>query len=226
MRLTVLIVVFGFLISSFLISPAQNIPQNTPRNADQWYAAGQDFLQARNFREAEQAFQNAVRLNPSAANWRWLGEARVKLEDYDGASTAFSKAIALYRSIKGQEITANALENQTNQYRQEGEFFLLDQAEPLKVKPAKLEPAAGMLLGSYVDETGINKRDGRINTMERVGIGFAVYFRYFNLIDLEMRRSRNRSSQPVLQRRSNAQGQPCTWRSSQKCRSLEFRVFW
>jgi tetratricopeptide (TPR) repeat protein len=179
MRLTVLIVAFGLLISSLLIAPAQG----TPRNADQWYAAGQQFLNARAYQQAEQAFQNAVKLNPSAANWRWLGEARVKLEDYDGASLAFDRAVALYRSIKGQEITANALENQTNQYRQEGEFFLLDQAEPLKVKLAKLEPAAGMLLGSYVDETGINKRDGRINTMERVGIGFAVYFRYFNLID-------------------------------------------
>jgi tetratricopeptide (TPR) repeat protein len=176
MRLTVFIVV---LISSFLVVLAQNAPQN----ADQWYVVGQNFFQAKNFKQAEQAFQNAVKLNPSAANWRWLGEARVKLEDYDGASLAFDRAIALYRSIKGQEITANALESQTNQYRQEGEFYLLDRAEPLNVKPAKLEPRSGMLLGSYVDETGINKRDGRINTMERVGIGFAVYFRYFNLID-------------------------------------------
>ncbi len=176
MRLTVLIVL---VISSFLIVFAQV----TPQNADQWYAAGQAYFQVRNFKQAEQAFQNAVKLNPSAANWRWLGEARVKLENYDGASAAFAKAVALYRSIKGQEITANALENQTNQYRQEGEFYLLDETEPLKVKPAKLEPRSGMLLGSYVDETGINKRDGRINTMERVGIGFAVYFRYFNLID-------------------------------------------
>jgi hypothetical protein len=135
------------------------------------------------FQTSEQAFQNAVKLNPSAANWRWLGEARVKLEDYDGASAAFAKAVALYRSIKGQKITANALENLTNQYRQEGEFYLLDGTEPLKLKPAKLEPRSGMLLGSYVDETGIDKHDGRINTMERVGIGFAVYFRYFNLID-------------------------------------------
>jgi tetratricopeptide (TPR) repeat protein len=179
MRLTVMILAFSLLLSSFLIAPAQS----TPRNADQWYVAGQGFLKAGNFRQAEQAFQNAVKLNPSAANWRWLGEARVKLEDYDGASAAFDRAVALYRTIKGQEITANALESQTNQYRQEGEFYLLDKAEPLNVKLAKLEPRSGMLLGSYVDETGINKRDGRINTMEHVGIGFAVYFRYFDLID-------------------------------------------
>ncbi len=176
MRFSVLLMV---LISSFLVVLAQG----TPQNADQWYAAGQGYFQSKNFKQAEQAFQNAVKLNPSAANWRWLGEARVKLEDYDGGSAAFAKAVALYRSIKGQEITANALENASNQYRQEGEFYLLDQAEPLNVKPAKLEPRSGMLLGSYVDETGINKRDGRINTMERVGIGFAVYFRYFDLID-------------------------------------------
>lgn len=176
MRFTVLMLL---VISSFLVV----IAQSTPRNADQWYAAGQNFLQLKNFQAAEQAFQNAVKLNPSAANWRWLAEARVKLEDYDGGSAAFAKAVALYRSIKGQEITANALENYSNQFRQEGEFYLLDQAEPLNVKPAKLEPRSGMLLGSYVDETGINKRDGRINTMERVGTGFAVYFRYFDLID-------------------------------------------
>lgn len=176
MRLPVLIVLF---ISSFLVVLAQG----TPQNADQWFAAGQNFLRTRDFKQAEQAFQNAAKLNPSAANWRWLGEARVKLEDYDGASAAFAKAIVLYRSIKGQEITANALENLTNQYHQEGEFYLLDKAEALNVKLAKLEPRSGMLLGSYVDETGINKRDGRINTIERVGIGFAVYFRYFDLID-------------------------------------------
>ncbi len=176
MRFTVLIVLF---ISGFLVVLAQS----TPQNADQWYAAGQNFLRTRDYKQAELAFQNAAKLNPSAANWRWLGEARVKLEDYDGATLAFDRAIGLYRSIKGQEITAAALENLTNPYRQEGEFFLLDRAEPVNVKPAKLEPRSGMLLGSYVDETGINKRDGRINTMERVGVGFAVYFRYFNLID-------------------------------------------
>jgi tetratricopeptide (TPR) repeat protein len=113
MRIPVLIVL---LISSFLVVLAQN----TPQNADQWYTAGQNYFQSKNFKQAEQAFQNAVKLNPSAANWRWLGEARVKLEDYDGASAAFAKAVALYRSIKGQEITANALENLTNQYRQVG----------------------------------------------------------------------------------------------------------
>ena len=178
MRLTLLIVAFSILISSFLIAPAQN----TSRNANQWYVAGQAFFQLKDFKAAEEAFTNAVRLNPTAANWRWLGETRVKLEDYDGASLAFGKAIALYRKIRGQEITANALENLTNQYRQEGEFYLLDKAEPLNLKLAKLEPVSGMLLGTYVDETGIN-RDGRINTMERVGTGFAVYFRYFDLIE-------------------------------------------
>ena len=177
MRLILIILVF-LLISSFLVAPAQN----TSRNADQWYTAGRAFYKLGDFKQAEQSFSNTVKLNPSAANWRWLGEARVKLEDYDGASLAFSKAIALYSRIKGQEITANALENLTNQYRQEGEFFLLDRAEPLNIKRAKLEPVSGMLLGSYVDETGIN-RDGRINTVERVGTGFAVYFRYFDLIE-------------------------------------------
>ena len=93
------------LISSFLVVLAQS----TPQNADQWFAAGRTYFQARNFREAEQAFENAAKLNPSAANWRWLGEARVRLEDYDGGSAAFAKAVALYRRIKGQEITANAL---------------------------------------------------------------------------------------------------------------------
>jgi Tetratricopeptide repeat/Glycosyl hydrolase family 26 len=177
MRLTMLILAF-VLTSGFLVAPAQI----AARNADEWYTAGQAFYKLKDYEQAQNAFANAARLNPSAANWRWLGEARVKLEDYDGASAAFERAVGLYRNIKGQEITANALENLTNQYRQEGEFFLLDRTRPLDFKLAKLEPVSGILLGSYVDETGIN-RDGRINTMERVGTGFAVYFRYFNLIE-------------------------------------------
>ncbi len=173
------LVAFGLVLSSFLIVPAQT----SFRNADQWYTAGQAFYKLADYKQAEQAFLNAVKLNPTAVNWRWLGESRVKLENYDGASLAFGKAINLYRKIKGQEITANALEAMTNQYRQEGEFYWLDSAKPDNAKLAKLEPDSGMLLGSYVDETGINRQDGRINTMERVGTGFAVYFRYFNLIE-------------------------------------------
>jgi tetratricopeptide (TPR) repeat protein len=151
-----------------------------PRNPDQWYAAGQAAMQRGQYAAAEQAFSRAVQGNPSAANWRWLGEARVRLADYDGATQAFGTAILKYRAL-GDQLTANALENRTAPYRQAGEVYLLGARPEAPETLARLEPNAGLLMGAYVAENGIT-RDNRIAMRDQLGTGLAVYFRYHNLI--------------------------------------------
>jgi Glycosyl hydrolase family 26 len=150
------------------------------RTADDWYASGVTAFNRGQFINAEAAFERAVALNPTAANWRWLGEARVRLKDYDGATTAFSVAIAKYRA-SGDVITANALQNRTNPYRQELEVYLLGQPVTPEKTLARLEPASGLLLGAYVNETGITSSD-EVRLTRQLGSGLAVYFRYHKLI--------------------------------------------
>ncbi len=149
------------------------------QSADQWYEAGQRAYQRGDYRTAITAFKNAVQKNPSAANWRWLGEAYAKQEDYDNATNAFDQAILKYRAKKDL-ITARALENRTNPYRQQGEVYIW---QPVKTdtKPAKLEPNNGVLMGMYVDEQGMDQ-NSNLRLPERFGSRFAVYFRYHKLI--------------------------------------------
>ena len=149
------------------------------RNADQWYAAGQAAWQQSDYRTAATAFKNAVQQNPTAANWRWLGEAYAKLEEYDNATQAFDQAIAKYRA-KNDLITARALENRTNPFRQQGEVYIWQPVQKA-AKLALLEPNNGVLMGMYVDETGIDERD-QLRLPNRFGSRFAVYFRYHKLI--------------------------------------------
>ncbi len=167
-----------FLGLLFVVS--LGLAQSEPHSADGWYNLGRSALARGDAIAAERAFQEAVKLNPTAANWRWLAEARVKLKEYDGASFAYDAAILKYRAL-GDALTANALRNLSNPYRQQGEFYLLNQPVPRPETLARLEPAAGLLLGSYVDETGIT-RGGDLEIPRRLGTGLAVYFRYHKLI--------------------------------------------
>jgi hypothetical protein len=151
-----------------------------PRTPDQWYVAGQAALRRGDFKAAETAFSQAVQGNPSAANWRWLAESRVRLADYDGATQAYTTAVLKYRRL-GDTLTANALENIAAPYRQQGELYLLGSAPTPPQTLARLEPPAGMLVGSYVAEDGIGA-DGRFTLNARVDTALGVYFRYHNLI--------------------------------------------
>jgi hypothetical protein len=175
MRTRVLTIIF--LTGCLLLS----LGRAQPRNADQWYAAGRTALSSQQFAAAERAFTEAVKRNPTAANWRWLGEARVGLADYDGATSAFGSAILKYRA-SGDTVTANALENRVAPYRQQGDVYLLNQPVPKPRVLARLEPSAGLMLGSYVDERGIDAGDNLV-IPQRLGTGLAVYFRYHQLID-------------------------------------------
>jgi hypothetical protein len=149
-----------------------------PRSADQWYAQGRSQFRAGNFSGAVQSFAQAVRLNPSASNWRNLADSHVQLDQYDQATQAYDQAIARYQRL-GDTKTAAALTAIANPYRQEAELYWLDGAVAGQ-KLAKFEPSNGLHLGIYVDERGIGS-NGRFTAPEQVGLGFSLYFRYFEL---------------------------------------------
>jgi tetratricopeptide (TPR) repeat protein len=166
---------------SLLVPLAAAQPGGSPRNADQWYAQGRAQFQAGNFKAAAQSFAQAVKLNPTASNWRNLADSQVALGQYDEATQAYDQAIAKYKAFgdKGNLQNAAALTAIANPYRQEAELYWLDGAAPNQ-KLAKHEPNNGLLLGVYVDEKGI-QQDGTLRIPLRAHMDFAVYFRYFKL---------------------------------------------
>ena len=159
-----------------------------PHTADGWYAAGQGAMKAGQYRQAAVDFAQAAALNPSAANWRWLGEAHEKSGDTTAAAAAFDRAIALYRK-RGDVMTANALDHRVAPLRQTAELRLLGAPPPpdrtCNPPLARLEPAGGLLMGTYVNEANLNRpADGapRLSFPAAGDLDFAVYFRYFRLL--------------------------------------------
>jgi hypothetical protein len=162
-----------------------------PRSADQWYAAGQQAMRASKFDTAAQAFAEAAKLNPSAANWRWLGEAYQRQGNTDAASAAFDQAISKYRRL-GDAATANALDHRAAPLRQTLELRLLGQPTSPDARPdaacspplARLEPKSGLLLGTYVNTFNLSRPGQGLPRLllPEPGAAFAVYFRYFNLV--------------------------------------------
>lgn len=127
--------------------------------------------------QAAQAFLQAAALNPSAANWRAAGDAQVKLGDYEAATRAYEQAASRYRA-RGDDITARALEHQTAPYRQVLRPMLLTtrQIPDAPKRLARLEPARGILLGAYVDASGVSGSPPLLAPALR---DFAVAFRYW-----------------------------------------------
>ncbi|ACO44845.1 hypothetical protein DEDE109153_12605 [Deinococcus deserti] len=152
-------------------------PGPQPRTADSWYALGRQSTRSGDHARAAQAFLQAAALNPSAANWRAAGDAQVKLGDYEAATRAYEQAAARYRA-RGDDITARALEHQTAPYRQVLRPMLLTsrQTPDAPKRLARLEPARGILLGTYVDASGVSGSPPLLAPALR---DFAVAFRYW-----------------------------------------------
>jgi tetratricopeptide (TPR) repeat protein len=159
-------------------SSALLIQEGHSQSADDWYESGRAALSANAPTQAVTAFQNAIELNPSAANWRWLGEANAKLERWDDATAAFDQSIKKYRAL-GDSVTARALENRTNPYRQQADVYVWNAGTWRDGNRARLEPSVGLMLGVYVDETGLS-RAGTISS--KLPSRVAVYFRYHQLL--------------------------------------------
>ncbi|HEX2864231.1 MAG TPA: glycosyl hydrolase, partial [Deinococcales bacterium] len=149
-----------------------------PRNADQWYAQGQQQRSAGNAPAAAVSFQRAAELNPSAANWRNLADTLALLKDYDGATSAYDKAVARYEGL-GDAETARALKAIADKIRPEFQLYQLSASSspyPAGQPLAKLEPPRGCYVGAYVGENGITGT--RFALDSALGVRHAIYFRY------------------------------------------------
>ncbi|THF85245.1 hypothetical protein E7T09_17260 [Deinococcus sp. KSM4-11] len=155
-----------------------------PHTADGWYAQGQQELRAGHLQAAAAAFGRAAAQNPSAANWRAMADVLVRLNDFQGATQAYDRAIQGYRS-RGDTVTARALDTLAAPYRQDAALYVLNASTPAPAPAcqrtlAKFEPATGLYLGTYVDEQGVGP-DSTLRLPAPLNAGLAVYFRYFTL---------------------------------------------
>ncbi|GGL02104.1 hypothetical protein [Deinococcus radiotolerans] len=172
------------LLLALLAVPAA--ATTSPRSADQWYAQGRAQARAGQWTAAHAAYLQATTLNPTAANWRALADTRAQMRDYDGAVQAYTQAANLARA-RGDLNTARATDLIAARYRQDGQAYLLapatfspDPAPTCAARPARLEPAAGILLGRYADEQALTPA-GTLRVDPRLGTPLAVSFRYFTL---------------------------------------------
>jgi len=154
----------------------------TASSPDRLFATGLKERQAGHLEAAERAFAQAAVLNPSAANWRALADTYVTDRKYAAASDAYDEAARRYRQ-RGDTVTALALEQLAAPYRQELNLFSFGTATDTPVgcrTAARLEPAHGLLLGTYVDEQR-QRQNGPIDVSPLSTDDFAVYFRYWTL---------------------------------------------
>lgn len=155
---------------------------------DRLFSAGLKERQAGHLKAAEKAFAQAAALNPSAANWRALADTYVADHLFAEATAAYDQAALRYRQ-KGDTVTALALEYLAAPYRQELSLYSFSPAGSVPSNSsspsgcsaaARLEPARGLLLGTYVDEQR-QRQDGPIDVSPMSTDDFAVYFRYWTL---------------------------------------------
>lgn len=90
-----------------------------------------------------------ARVSGMAAHWRKAGEKALQLQLYQQAVLAFRREAAIYRS-KGILQAALAQEARANQYATELSLYLGQPAGPAG-KLERLEPAAGCLIGAFID---------------------------------------------------------------------------
>lgn len=150
-----------------------------PASADGWYALGVRAREAGDARKAARAFAQAAALNPSAANWRALADEQVRLGDYAAATRAYDQAAARYR-LRGDDVTARALEYLAAPYRQELEVLrIVPKGGSTQPRLARLEPPRGVLLGMYVGPAGVVGAWGQPPQLAEALRPFAVAFRYW-----------------------------------------------
>lgn len=167
------------LLTSVTLALASATASTSP---DRLFTTGLKERQAGHLEAAARAFAQAAALNPSAANWRALADTYVADRKYAAASEAYDEAARRYRQ-RGDTVTALALERLAAPYRQELSLFSFGTAPTTPVgcsAAARLEPARGLLLGTYVDERR-QRQNGGIDVSPLSTDDFAVYFRYWTL---------------------------------------------
>jgi len=133
------------------------------------------------FAQATLVMQRATDLNPSAANWRYLGELAARAENFETACTAFTKATAMYGKLDPQ--AALFLKQTKSGYCQQAQFYTLEGTPAPPPKLAKFEPPAGLLLGLSAFPDALRANGGKLPALEQLGGPLAVYLTYYPLID-------------------------------------------
>ncbi|MBC7647051.1 MAG: hypothetical protein H7095_08050 [Pseudopedobacter sp.] len=133
------------------------------------------------FPSAVQVMQKSVQLNPSASNWRYLGELAVKAENYDVACTSFKEAIRRYQKLDVQ--AALFLSQTRGGYCQDVELYTLEGKANPTPKLAKFEPKSGILLGLSSFPKDLRANGGKLPALEVFGGPLAVYLTYYPLIE-------------------------------------------
>jgi len=133
------------------------------------------------FAQATLAMRRATDLNPSAANWRYLGELAARAANFETACTAFTKATAMYQKLDPQ--AALFLKQTKSGYCQEAQFYTLEGTPTAPAKLAKFEPPSGLLLGLSAFPDALRASGGKLPALEQFGGPLAVYLTYYPLID-------------------------------------------
>lgn len=136
-------------------------------------------------------FERLVVSEPTAANWRALGDSYADTEQFAAASDAYRHSADVYRR-KGDLNAANTLDRQWERYETRVEPFFHQRTKPADVKSvytgARLEPLYGCytgafidhedsIRGTYQDEYGQSRRDvSAFNHL--VGSKQAIFFIY------------------------------------------------
>lgn len=154
------------------------IPNTVPRVPPPSGVSGQTPQQRQARREAE-ALAQAVARHPSAAGWRALADAQVRLGDYAAATRAYDQAAAIYRRV-GDDMTARALEYLAAPFRQTLEVRrIVPKAGATQPNLARLEPPRRLALGIYVGNDGVQGAWGQPAHLAPKLRPFAVAFRYW-----------------------------------------------
>ncbi len=133
------------------------------------------------FAQATLAMRRATDLNPSAANWRYLGELAARAENFETACQAFGRATAIYQKLDPQ--AALFLKQTRSGYCQEAQVYTLEGTPTPPLKLAKFEPPSGLLLGLSAFPATLRQNSGKLPALEQFGGPLAVYLTYYPLID-------------------------------------------
>lgn len=127
---------------------------------------------------ATRSLRTALKSNPTASNWRMLGDLLAQQKQFEFACLSYRKAIAIYKPLDAN--TAEALSGISSRFCQEAQIYWLEAPFTQSQKLARLEPKNGLLMGFSVLNGDLNEQN-RVRATEVLHHRLAVYFTYYPL---------------------------------------------
>ncbi len=127
---------------------------------------------------ATKSLRLAIKSNPTASNWRMLGDLLAQQKQFEFACLSYRKAIAIYKPLDAN--TAEALSGISSRFCQEAQIYWLEAPFTQSQKLARLEPKNGLLMGFSVLAGDLNAQN-RVRATEVLHHRLAVYFTYYPL---------------------------------------------